>query len=70
MGGFGAAVGNRLRACWLILWRNRTKIAGYVGVIVGALQMAQAEGQGWRMCLLGAAVAAIGHYNDAHPAQA
>jgi hypothetical protein len=36
-------------------------------VVVGAVQMAVAEGQHWQMCLLGAVVAAIGHYNDQHP---
>jgi hypothetical protein len=35
-------------------------------VVVGAVQMAVAEGQHWPMCLLGAAVALIGHYNDQH----
>ena len=54
----------RARALWLKLWGNRTKIAGYSGVICGAVQMAVAEGQHWQMCLLGALVAAIGHYND------
>jgi hypothetical protein len=57
----------RARALWLIVWNNRTKIAGYTGVVVGAVQMAVAEGQHWQMCLLGAVVAAIGHYNDQHP---
>jgi hypothetical protein len=29
--------------------------------------MAIAEGQHWQMLVLGALVAAIGHYNDRHP---
>lgn len=69
MAGFGDSVGHRLRALGLELWRNRTKIAGYAGVISGAVQMAVAEGQHWQMLLLGAAVAAIGHYNDSHQVQ-
>lgn len=38
---------------------------GYAGAVVAAAQMAVAEGQHWPMLLLGLAVAAIGHYNDA-----
>ena len=52
------------RALWLTIWRNRTKVAGYLGVTVGAFQVGLLGGQHWPMCLLGAAVAAIGHYND------
>jgi hypothetical protein len=51
------------------LWRNRTKIVGYLGVIIGAVQAAIAGGQHWQTCLLGAAIAAIGHYNDQHQGQ-
>lgn len=65
----GAPVG-RARALWIICWKNRTKIAGYLGVIVGAVQIARAAGGGWQTCLLGASVAAIGHYNDQHQGQA
>jgi hypothetical protein len=64
MGGFCRAVRNRLRAFGVTAWANRTKIAGYIGVVSGAVQMAVAEGQHWQMLLLGAVVAAIGHYND------
>lgn len=64
--GTESAAPGRARALWLKLWRNRTKIAGYVGVVSGAVQMAVAEGQHWQMLLLGALVAAIGHYNDQH----
>lgn len=64
MGGFCRAVRNRLREFWLALWRNRTKTAGYLGIVGGSVQMALAEGRHWPMILLGAAVAAIGHYND------
>jgi hypothetical protein len=67
MGGFCAAVGNRFRALGLACWRNKTKIAGYAGVVSASIQMAIAEGQHWQMLLLGALVAAIGHYNDRHP---
>lgn len=54
----------RTCALRLILWRNRTKVAGYAGVIAGAVQMAVLAGQHWQLALLGATVAAIGHYND------
>lgn len=54
----------RARALWLTLWHNRTKVAGYAGVVAGAVQMAIMEGQHWQLALLGACVAAIGHYND------
>lgn len=56
----------RARALWLKVWRNRTKIAGYAGVIAGSVQMAIAEGQHWQLIVLGAIVASIGHYNDQH----
>ena len=59
----------RARALWVVIWGNRTKIAGYAGVIAAAVQMAVAEGQHWQMLLLGATVAAIGHYNDQHLGQ-
>ncbi len=62
--GTAGAPPGRARALWLKVWHNRTKIMGYAGVISGAVQMAFAEGQHWQMLLLGAAVAAIGHYND------
>jgi hypothetical protein len=64
MAEFGGAVGDRLRALGLAAWRRRTKIAGYIGVVAGAAQMAIAEGQHWPMLLLGVVVAGIGHYND------
>jgi hypothetical protein len=64
-GNEGKAPG-RTRAFWLILWHNRTKISGYLGVIVGAFQVGLLGGQHWPMCALGALVAAIGHYNDQH----
>lgn len=64
--GTASAPPGRARTLWLKVWRNRTKIAGYIGVVVGAVQMAVAEGQHWPLCVLGAAVAAIGHYNDQH----
>lgn len=54
----------RARALWVKLWCNRTKLAGYAGVTVGAFQVGLLGGQHWPMCLLGALVAAIGHYND------
>jgi hypothetical protein len=64
MGGFCRAVGNRFRAVGLILWANRTKVAGYLGCVGAAIQMGLAEGQHWPMLLLGVSVVAIGHYND------
>ncbi len=48
----------------MTLWKNRTKLAGYVGVIAGAFQVGLLGGQHWPMCALGALVAGIGHYND------
>lgn len=69
MGGFCDPVGNRLRALALTLWANRTKVAGYAGVTAGAVQMAVMQGQHWQLTLLGATVAAIGHYNDSHAAR-
>lgn len=58
------------RPLWLSsLWRHRTRITGYLGIIGASVQMAVAEGQHWPMLLLGATVAAIGHYNDQHPDQ-
>lgn len=64
--GSGAACAppGRARALWLKLWSNRTKLIGYFGVIAAAVQMAIIEGQHWQLLLLGALVAAIGHYND------
>lgn len=69
MAGFGVAAWNRLRALGVGLWKNRTKFAGYAGVIAGSVQIARAAGGGWQTCLLGAVVAAIGHYNDLHVGQ-
>ena len=68
--GSGAACASpgRARALWVTLWGNRTKIAGYLGVIGGSVEMAILGGQHLGMVILGAAVAAIGHYNDRHPA--
>lgn len=54
----------RARALWVSVWGSRTKIVGYAGVIAGSLQMAFSAGQHWQIALLGALVAAIGHYND------
>lgn len=51
-----------LKATLTWLHENRTKVAGYAGVVLGAIQGAQ--GQGWRTVGLGVAVALIGHYND------
>jgi hypothetical protein len=51
-----------LKATLTWLHENRTKVAGYAGVVLGAIQGAQ--GQGWRTVALGVAVALIGHYND------
>ncbi len=70
MAGFYFAIGNRLRAFGVMLWANRTKTLGYAGATVGAVQMAVAEGQHWQMTILGALVAAIGHYNDSHRPEA
>jgi hypothetical protein len=64
VGRFCRAARDRLRAFGVRAWANRTKIAGYIGVVSGAVQMALAEGQHWQMLVLGAVVAAIGHYND------
>jgi hypothetical protein len=50
-----------------VLWANRTKITGYAGVIGGSVEMGILGGQHIGLVLLGAAVAAIGHYNDRHP---
>jgi hypothetical protein len=66
MGGFCRAVRNRSRALGVVAWANRTKMLGYAGVVAGTVQIAIAEGQHWPMLLLGAMVAAIGHYNDRH----
>jgi hypothetical protein len=54
----------RARALWLRLWSNRTKALGYAGVTAGALYMALQAGEHWQLALLGALVAALGHYND------
>jgi hypothetical protein len=59
----------RARALWLKIWGSRTKIVGYAGVIAGSVQLGIAGGQHWQTLLLGALVAAIGHYNDAHQGQ-
>lgn len=67
--GTESAAPGRARALWITFWKNRTKFAGYAGVIAGAVQMAQAAGAGWHTLLLGAVVAAIGHYNDLHVSQ-
>jgi mannose/fructose/N-acetylgalactosamine-specific phosphotransferase system component IIC len=47
-----------------MLYENRTKTLGYLGVIAGAVQMAILAGQHWQLVILGAVVAALGHYND------
>lgn len=62
-------VGNRPRTVWVRLWANRTKVVGYTGVIVGAIYMAVLQGQHWQLALMGAIVAALGHYNDSHAGQ-
>lgn len=64
--GATSAPPGRARTLWLTLWRNRTKIVGYAGVIAGAVQLGLAGGQHWQTLLLGAITAAIGHYNDQH----
>ena len=64
----GKALG-RARALWMKIWLNRTKVAGYSGVIAGSVYMAMQEGQHWQLTLLGAIVAAIGHYNDSQLAR-
>lgn len=66
MGGLIGAIGDRLRELRVALWENRTKVAGYLGVLSASIQMAVAQGQHWQMLVLGALVAAIGHYNDRH----
>lgn len=66
MGGLIGAIGDRLRELRVVLWENRTKVAGYLGVLSASVQMAVAQGQHWQMLVLGALVAAIGHYNDRH----
>lgn len=45
-------------------WCNRTKIAGYLGIIGGSVQMGLEQREHLGMIILGAGVAAIGHYND------
>lgn len=51
-----------LKAMLTWLHDNRTKVTGYAGVVLGAIQGLQ--GQGWHTIGLGVAVALIGHYND------
>ena len=51
-----------LKATLTWLHDNRTKVTGLAGVVLGAIQGTQ--GQGWRTMALGAAVAALGYYND------
>jgi hypothetical protein len=53
-----------LAARWAIVWANRTKIAGYLGVIGGSVEMGIQGREHIGMIVLGASVAAIGHYND------
>jgi hypothetical protein len=65
--GTACAPTGRARALWVVLWANRTKITGYAGVIGGSVEMGILGGQHIGLVLLGAAVAAIGHYNDRHP---
>jgi hypothetical protein len=47
-----------------MVWRNRTKVAGYIGILAGTVQTAFLAGQHWQIMLLGVVVALIGHYND------
>lgn len=54
----------RARALWLTVYANRTKVIGYAGVVTGSIYMAVQAGQHWQLVLLGALVAALGHYND------
>jgi hypothetical protein len=51
---------DKLKQCALWLHANRTKVMGYAGVALGAVQGAQ----GWHTMVLGVAVALVGHYND------
>lgn len=64
MGGFCRAVGNRLRAIGVKTWSRRTTVMGYLGVIGGSVEMAILGGQHVGLVILGASVAAIGHYNE------
>jgi hypothetical protein len=52
----------KLKCALAIIWSNRTKITGYVGVVLGVIQATQ--GQPHSIMFLGAVVACIGHYND------
>jgi hypothetical protein len=52
---------------------NRTKIAGYMGVMLGAMEMnleslqwIPAPKRGMLLFILGIVTAGIGHYNDRH----
>lgn len=62
--GTESAPPGRARTLWMILWGSRTKITGYLGVVGGTIQVAVLGGQHAGMIVLGAFVAAIGHYND------
>lgn len=62
--GTESASPGRARALWVKIWQHRTKVTGYAGIIAGSLYMALQQGQHWQLAVLGAAVAAIGHYND------
>ncbi len=62
--GTASTATGRARALWMTVWRHRTKITGYLGISAAAVQTALLQGQRWQLALLGAAVAAIGHYND------
>jgi len=46
------------------VWSNRTKVAGYLGVIGGSVEMGITMREHVGLIVLGATVAAIGHYND------
>ncbi len=62
--GFCRAARDRFRALCVVLWANRTKTAGYLGVAGAVVKMGIEGGQHWPMLLLGVTVALIGHYND------
>jgi hypothetical protein len=63
MGGFCRATWDRLRALGLKAWSRRTTLAGYLGIIGGSVQMGIEGREHLGMIILGASVAAIGHFN-------
>ena len=67
--GAACSPSGRASPLWVRIWCNRTKALGYAGAAVGALYMALEAGQHWQLAMLGALVAALGHYNDRHVGQ-